>query len=145
MRLFHGQLFKYYLLIPTHTPIYTVYYWYLFWWLWPAGGFWCHEDSPLIHPVGWARRIGQTIDAPPAYLDRCGKGLRDKDDATEDLFPLPCYTPPSQCFREGMKLEAVDPLNLSAICVATIMRVSLYTHYIYRENRLGYRPTVCYI
>jgi hypothetical protein len=19
-------------------------------------GFWCHEESPLIHPVGWARR-----------------------------------------------------------------------------------------
>ncbi|PSN32045.1 hypothetical protein C0J52_16697 [Blattella germanica] len=37
-------------------------------------GFWCHEDSPLIHP-------------------------------------------------EGMKLEAIDPLNLSAICVATVMKV----------------------
>ncbi|XP_046666398.1 LOW QUALITY PROTEIN: polycomb protein Sfmbt-like [Homalodisca vitripennis] len=89
------------------------------------GGFWCHEDSPLIHPVGWARRVGQTIDAPPAYIDRCVKGLRDKDDATEDLFPLPDHIPfaPSQCFQEGMKLEAVDPLNLSAICVATVMKV----------------------
>ncbi|XP_054260917.1 polycomb protein Sfmbt isoform X2 [Macrosteles quadrilineatus] len=90
------------------------------------GGFWCHEDSPLIHPVGWARRIGQTIDAPPAYIDRCMKGLRDKDDASEELFPVLTsnpFAPASQCFQEGMKLEAVDPLNLSAICVATVMKV----------------------
>jgi mbt repeat len=26
-------------------------------------------------------------------------------------------------FMEGMKLEAVDPLNLSSICVATVMDV----------------------
>lgn len=26
-------------------------------------------------------------------------------------------------FMEGMKLEAVDPLNLSSICVATVMEV----------------------
>ena len=26
-------------------------------------------------------------------------------------------------FKEGMKLEAIDPLNLSAICVATIRKV----------------------
>lgn len=26
-------------------------------------------------------------------------------------------------FTEGMKLEAVDPLNLSSICVATVMEV----------------------
>lgn len=27
-------------------------------------------------------------------------------------------------FRDGMKLEAIDPLNLSAICVATVRKVS---------------------
>lgn len=26
-------------------------------------------------------------------------------------------------FKEGMKLEAIDPLNLSTICVATIRKV----------------------
>lgn len=86
-------------------------------------GFWAHEDSPLIHPVGWARRVGQTLAAPPAYVDRCLKGLRDKDDATEDLFPLAHSLPYHTGFRHGMKLEAVDPLNLSSICVATIMKV----------------------
>ncbi|XP_075224784.1 polycomb protein Sfmbt-like isoform X3 [Lycorma delicatula] len=86
-------------------------------------GFWCHEDSPLIHPVGWARRVGHTLDAPESYIDHCVKGLRDKDDATEDLFPIPTPIPPGVTFSEGMKLEAVDPLNLSSICVATIMKV----------------------
>ena len=33
-------------------------------------GFWAHEDSPLIHPVGWAKRVGQDLDAPPGYVDR---------------------------------------------------------------------------
>lgn len=26
-------------------------------------------------------------------------------------------------FEDGMKLEAIDPLNLSAICVATVRKV----------------------
>ncbi|XP_014249159.1 polycomb protein Sfmbt isoform X3 [Cimex lectularius] len=86
-------------------------------------GFWAHEDSPLIHPVGWAKRVGQTLAAPPHYVDRCLKGLRDKDDATEDLFPLSNSLPYHTGFCRGMKLEAVDPLNLSTICVSTIMKV----------------------
>ena len=28
-------------------------------------------------------------------------------------------------FQVGMKLEVIDPLNLSAICVATVMKVSI--------------------
>lgn len=24
-------------------------------------GFWCHERSPLIHPVGWAQIIGHAL------------------------------------------------------------------------------------
>jgi len=57
-------------------------------------GFWCHEDSPLIHPVGWARRVGQTIDAPEEYLERCEEGSWDKDDATDEYFH---ELPPSSC------------------------------------------------
>lgn len=29
-------------------------------------------------------------------------------------------------FKDGMKLEAIDPLNLSAICVATVRKVSAF-------------------
>lgn len=97
-------------------------------------GFWCHEDSPLIHPVGWAKKVGHTLDAPPDYLERINEGIWDEDDATDDLF-LASQTGTSssdlnpnansRCsgFCEGMKLEAIDPLNLSSICVATVMDV----------------------
>ncbi|XP_043462591.1 polycomb protein Sfmbt-like isoform X1 [Leptopilina heterotoma] len=87
-------------------------------------GFWCHEDSPLIHPVGWSRKIGQTLDAYSDYLDRMSKKQNSEDDATEDIFFVPKnHMIPGYKFQEGMKLEAIDPLNLSAICAATIMRV----------------------
>uniref|UniRef100_A0A2S2QRS8 Polycomb protein Sfmbt n=1 Tax=Sipha flava TaxID=143950 RepID=A0A2S2QRS8_9HEMI len=83
--------------------------------------FWVHEDSPLIHPVGWAGRVGHCLCAPDEYRDRTSKGLRDKDDATEDLFPM--SIPYKTGFQVGMKLEAIDPLNLASICVATVMKV----------------------
>ncbi|XP_058801938.1 polycomb protein Sfmbt-like isoform X2 [Phymastichus coffea] len=88
-------------------------------------GFWCHEDSPLIHHVGWAKRVGQTLEAYPEYLQRLETGRLSPDDATSEYFIKPKnhlahygYT-----FREGMKIEAIDPLNLSAICAATVMQV----------------------
>lgn len=93
--------------------------------------FWCHEDSPLIHPVGWAKGTGQKLDAPLQYHDRIMKGLREKDDATADLFLTPERFPriPNCYFQEGMKLEAIDPLNLSDICVATVMQVRTKLRY----------------
>lgn len=33
-------------------------------------------------------------------------------------------------FQVGMKLEAIDPLNLSAICVATVMKVFCLVYWI---------------
>ncbi|XP_071454837.1 MBT domain-containing protein 1-like isoform X2 [Hetaerina americana] len=90
-------------------------------------GFWCHEDSPLIHPVGWAQVVGHRISAPPEYLERCEKHQYDSDDAKVDLFPthppIPYPVATGGGFVEGMKLEAIDPLNLSAICAATVMKV----------------------
>ncbi|XP_047119207.1 polycomb protein Sfmbt isoform X1 [Schistocerca piceifrons] len=88
-------------------------------------GFWCHEDSPLIHPCGWSERVGHCISAHRSYMERCISGNLHEDDATEEYFitPRTIHYPPDIEFREGMKLEAVDPLNLSSICVATVMKV----------------------
>lgn len=88
-------------------------------------GFWCHEDSPLIHPVGWAKRVGQTLDAYPEYLERVTQGKLCEDDATDGLFFVSKshLSHHGYTFREGMKIEAIDPLNLSAICAATVMQV----------------------
>ncbi len=84
-------------------------------------GFWCHEESPLIHPVGWAKRVGHQIDAGQEYYDRCTLENFGEDDCTEDMFPD--YPQPPGNFSAGMKLEAVDPLNLASVCVATVMKV----------------------
>ncbi|XP_014222330.1 polycomb protein Sfmbt-like isoform X1 [Trichogramma pretiosum] len=91
-------------------------------------GFWCHEDSSLIHPVGWAKQVGHNIDAYPEYLERVNSGKLIPEDATSNLFVVPenelvKSIPQGYAFREGMKIEAIDPLNLSAICAATVMRV----------------------
>lgn len=39
----------------------------------PDSGFWCHEDSPLIHPVGWATTVGHKLSAPQDYIDRMNR------------------------------------------------------------------------
>ena len=44
-------------------------------------------------------------------------------DSTPDMFPE--YPQPPGTFTVGMKIEAVDPLNLATICVATVMKVSI--------------------
>lgn len=41
----------------------------------PDSGFWCHEDSPLIHPVGWATTVGHKLSAPPDYIERMNREL----------------------------------------------------------------------
>ncbi|CAH1124722.1 unnamed protein product [Ceutorhynchus assimilis] len=94
-----------------------------------GAGFWCHEDSPLLHPVGWARKVGQHLEAPISYIERISQGIFLEEDATEDLFvPMQVgsldYN--NSGFRVGMKLEAIDPLNLSSISVATVMEVLNY-------------------
>ncbi|XP_046610673.1 polycomb protein Sfmbt [Neodiprion virginianus] len=88
-------------------------------------GFWCHEDSPLIHPVGWAKKVGQTLDAYSDYLERVSLDQLCEDDATDSYFLAQKnhHSHQGYTFREGMKIEAIDPLNLSAICAATVMQV----------------------
>lgn len=81
----------------------------------------CHEESPLIHPVGWARKVGHQVVASQEYFERCAMDNYLTTDCTPDMFPE--YRPPPGNFVVGMKLEAVDPLNLAAVCVATVMKV----------------------
>ncbi|XP_065347744.1 polycomb protein Sfmbt isoform X2 [Cloeon dipterum] len=93
-----------------------------------GSGFWCHEDSPLIHHVGWALKTGHNLDADAEYNSRCQAGVYLDNDALPELFaqPKPSFLDQEDGGAQilaGMKLEAIDPLNLSAICVATVMRV----------------------
>jgi hypothetical protein len=84
-------------------------------------GFWCHEANPLIHPCGWAKRVGHQIEANKEYYERCATDRLADTDCTADMFPE--YVQPPGNFVARMKIEAVDPLNLASICVATIMKV----------------------
>jgi len=100
---------------------------------------WCHEESNLIHPVGWALKIGHKIDASPAYLDRCSKRDFLETDATEELFrELNAATgsQPGIEFKEGMKLEAVDPLNRNKISPASVVKVLKNDYIMIQIDRL---------
>lgn len=105
-------------------------------------GFWCHEDSPLIHPVGWAQQTSHHLDADPEYISRCRAGVFLDNDAVPELFAQPKLSFHHEDVKivTGMKLEAIDPLNLSAICVATVMSVSILKFLdnvnLYCKNRL---------
>ncbi|XP_023205130.1 MBT domain-containing protein 1-like isoform X3 [Xiphophorus maculatus] len=81
--------------------------------------FWCHMYSPLIHSIGWSRSIGHRF--------KRSDGTRKLDgqmDAPGQLFAkVKEVDQTGLWFQDGMKLEAIDPLNLSAICVATVRKV----------------------
>ncbi|KAM6317532.1 MBT domain-containing protein 1 isoform 7-T10 [Podargus strigoides] len=81
--------------------------------------FWCHMYSPLIHHIGWSRSIGHRFKR--SDITKKQDGLFD---APPHLFmKVKEVDAAGEWFKEGMKLEAIDPLNLSAICVATIRKV----------------------
>ncbi|XP_014457431.1 MBT domain-containing protein 1 isoform X5 [Alligator mississippiensis] len=81
--------------------------------------FWCHMYSPLIHHIGWSRSIGHRFKRSDITKKQDGHF-----DAPPHLFAKVKEVDTSgEWFKEGMKLEAIDPLNLSAICVATIRKV----------------------
>jgi len=105
----------------------------------PGDGFWCHEESPLIHPVGWARRVGHQISASQAYHDRCMLESYLTTDSTADMFPE--YRQPPGQFKTGMKVEAVDPLNLATVCVASVMKVLRHGYIMIRMDGYETDPT----
>ncbi|XP_025064720.1 lethal(3)malignant brain tumor-like protein 2 isoform X2 [Alligator sinensis] len=90
--------------------------------------FWCHMWSPLIHPVGWARRVGHNIKKTEKRSDMANHPTFRKIycDAVPYLFKkVRAVYAEGGWFEEGMKLEAIDPLNLGNICVATVCKVLL--------------------
>uniref|UniRef100_UPI00398F2666 lethal(3)malignant brain tumor-like protein 2 isoform X2 n=1 Tax=Pristiophorus japonicus TaxID=55135 RepID=UPI00398F2666 len=91
--------------------------------------FWCHMWSPLIHSVGWSKRVGHKVKrtgVSRADLSSHPTFRKIYCDAVPHLFKKvrAVYTN-DDWFEEGMKLEAIDPLNLSTICVACVRKVLL--------------------
>lgn len=87
--------------------------------------FWCHKYSPLVHPVGWSKSVGHLIKdtESPGQSSATSKQLFD---SFPSMFKKPrTVYMEGGFFKEGMKLEAIDPLNLGNICVATVRKVLL--------------------
>ncbi|XP_066851872.1 lethal(3)malignant brain tumor-like protein 2 isoform X4 [Anser cygnoides] len=91
--------------------------------------FWCHMWSPLIHPVGWSRRVGHSmkkIEEKRSDMANHPTFRKIYCDAVPYLFKkVRAVYAEGGWFEEGMKLEAIDPLNLGNICVATVCKVLL--------------------
>ncbi|CAF1214810.1 unnamed protein product [Adineta ricciae] len=90
--------------------------------------FWVHHTSDLIHPAGWCHVTGHDLEATDEYKSEAARISQTKsyptNIATPDLFrQVPMITSEDEQFKEGQKLEAVDPLEMSRICVATVGKV----------------------
>uniref|UniRef100_A0A668AT25 Mbt domain containing 1 n=1 Tax=Myripristis murdjan TaxID=586833 RepID=A0A668AT25_9TELE len=79
--------------------------------------FWCHMFSPLIHNIGWSRSIGHRFKRSGGF------GTRKTGYVLLEVGKVRDVDQSGDWFKDGMKLEAIDPLNLSAICVATVRKV----------------------
>ena len=83
--------------------------------------------------MGWSREVGHEIVASQSYHEKCSHISYDPNDASPDLFlppPSLSYNKNTKLkFEQGMKLEAIDPLNLGTICVATVMKVTMKLAY----------------
>lgn len=69
--------------------------------------------------------MGRSRSFPPEYKSEAAKTVQTKtypsNIASPDLFRQVKEDGPS--FQEGMKLEAVDPLDMSRICPGTVEKV----------------------
>ncbi|XP_053309861.1 lethal(3)malignant brain tumor-like protein 1 [Spea bombifrons] len=90
--------------------------------------FWVNADSPDIHPAGWCEKTGHKLQPPKGYKDEDFSWtnylrLTKAPVAPKHLFVTPKIGMPPSLFRVGMKLEAVDRMNPSLICVASVTDV----------------------
>ncbi|CAH2292751.1 lethal(3)malignant brain tumor 1 isoform X2 [Pelobates cultripes] len=90
--------------------------------------FWVNADSPDIHPAGWCEKTEHKLQPPKGYKDEDFSWtnylrLTKAPVAPKHLFVSPKIGMPPSLFQVGMKLEAVDRMNPSLICVASVTDV----------------------
>uniref|UniRef100_A0A8C3V294 Lethal(3)malignant brain tumor-like protein 1 n=1 Tax=Catharus ustulatus TaxID=91951 RepID=A0A8C3V294_CATUS len=90
--------------------------------------FWLNADSPDIHPAGWFEETGHKLQPPKGYKEEEFSWtnylkLTKAQAAPKHLFMVRNTHEASPGFKVGMKLEAVDRMNPSLICVATVTDV----------------------
>uniref|UniRef100_A0A8C6RVD8 Lethal(3)malignant brain tumor-like protein 1 n=1 Tax=Nannospalax galili TaxID=1026970 RepID=A0A8C6RVD8_NANGA len=90
--------------------------------------FWINANSPDIHPAGWFEKTGHKLQPPKGYKEEefswsqylCSTRAQA---APKNLFVSQSHSPPPLGFQVGMKLEAVDRMNPSLVCVASVTDV----------------------
>ncbi|KAI5095460.1 lethal(3)malignant brain tumor-like protein 1 isoform X1 [Silurus meridionalis] len=89
--------------------------------------FWVNANSPDIHSPGWCESTGHKLHTPKGYKEEefswdCYLKLTKAQAAPKELFTNPgnIETDEEHGFEVGLKLEAVDRMNPSLICVATV-------------------------
>ncbi|KFO79472.1 Lethal(3)malignant brain tumor-like 1 [Cuculus canorus] len=90
--------------------------------------FWLNADSPDIHPAGWFEETGHKLQPPKGYKEEEFSWtnylkITKAQAAPKYLFMVRNTHEASPGFEVGMKLEAVDRMNPSLICVATVTDV----------------------
>ncbi|XP_031998147.1 lethal(3)malignant brain tumor-like protein 1 isoform X2 [Hylobates moloch] len=90
--------------------------------------FWVNANSPDIHPAGWFEKTGHKLQPPKGYKEEefsWSQYLRSTraQAAPKLLFVSQSHSPPPLGFQVGMKLEAVDRMNPSLVCVASVTDV----------------------
>ncbi|KAH7642004.1 mbt repeat containing protein [Dermatophagoides farinae] len=101
-------------------------------------GWWTHIHSEQIRPVGWSQLVGHKLFSSQDYATKSLRlGIRnichniESNQNLQDWNKLGVlkkfeYINEETMFREGMKLEAVNPMDLSQICVSTVRKVLRY-------------------
>ncbi|XP_040588835.1 lethal(3)malignant brain tumor-like protein 1 isoform X2 [Mesocricetus auratus] len=90
--------------------------------------FWVNANSPDIHPAGWFEKTGHKLQPPKGYEEEefswsqylCSTRAQA---APKHLFVSQSHSSPPVGFEVGMKLEAVDRMNPSLVCVASVTDV----------------------
>ncbi|XP_034446329.1 lethal(3)malignant brain tumor-like protein 1 [Hippoglossus hippoglossus] len=101
--------------------------------------FWVNANSPDIHQAGWCESTGHKLHTP--------KGCKEEEFtwtnylrmtkaqvSPKELFASPGRIDVKCSFEIGMKLEAVDRMNPSLICVATVTDMVDYRFLVHFDN-----------
>lgn len=89
--------------------------------------YWCQDDCPYIHPVGWCAENGKKLNPPnddEVYTFQWEEYLRNTGTvaAPPDLFKKR----PKPSFKPGERLEAVDKRNPSLVRAARVAALDEY-------------------
>uniref|UniRef100_A0A674JXW3 Lethal(3)malignant brain tumor-like protein 1 n=1 Tax=Terrapene triunguis TaxID=2587831 RepID=A0A674JXW3_9SAUR len=85
--------------------------------------FWLNADSPNIHPAGWSEETGHKLQPPKGYKEEEFSWTNYLRIMKAQAAPRHLFNAVPTGFQVGTKLEAVDRMNPSLICVATVTDV----------------------